>query len=207
MKDNKTEYLEKLFLAIEIQNRFAENSEYLDNKTKEAIVNYGNYVSDRIQKESFTLTQLKSWTKDILTLWNESISPDAELFWIELRKKGIDFERKDELNFALTKGRFRRVESGMGARKYWTQIREFPSIKNRFSKSEIVLLDKIIEKDEKTRLDILTRCLIRKEIVPSLYLKFGECMAYFYNCSLFEKYFSKEQVEELSTIWTKFNTV
>lgn len=206
MKDLKTEYKEKLLKTIVIHNRLVHASNSLDPKTKEGFHYFGNYWTDRIRKESFTITQLKSVTGDILSFWQQDISIDAESFWKELQKNNIDFERKDELNFVLTKGRFRYVGIGMRARKDWLLMRESNSIKGRFSNVEIEAIGRIIELDEKTRLEILSKCLKKKEIPLSQYLKFGECMAYFGNCGLFEKYFSKEQIKELNDIWVNFKS-
>lgn len=204
MTDIKIEFKDKLLKTIEIEKKLVGNSNNFDNNTKEAFVNLGIYWTDRIEKESFTLTSLKSIASDILTFWKESIGIDTELFWTELKKNNIDFERKDELNFALEKGRFKRVDIGMGARKDWSVIKEFDSIQKRFSKEDIEKIDLIINKDEKTRLEILRKCLRKKEIPQTQYLKFGECWAYMSNCGLWDKYFSKEEVEELLNIWKNF---
>lgn len=200
MTNVKSEYEEKLLITIQIQNRIVNDSKYFDNKFKEAFVNLGNYWIDRIGKESFTLTQLKSITSDILTFWKESIGIDTELFWIELEKNNIDFERKDEINFALEKNRFRRVDVGIGARKYWPVIKDFDSIRKRFSKEDIEKISLIIENDEKTRLEILKKCLRKKEIPQTQRLKYGECWAYMSQCGLLGKYFSKAEIEELHNL-------
>jgi hypothetical protein len=204
MTDIKTEFKYKLLKTIEIQNGLVDDFNLFDIKTKEAVINHGNYWTERLSKESFTLTQLKSIANEILTSWKESIGIATEMFWTELQKNNIEFERKDELNFALEKGRFKRVDIGMGARKDWSVIKEFDSIQKRFSKEDIEKIDLIINKDEKTRLEILRKCLRKKEIPQTQYLKFGECWAYMSNCGLWDKYFSKEEVEELLNIWKNF---
>jgi len=200
MTNVKNEYIEKLRKTIQIENRLVTDSKYFDNKDKEAIMYFRNYYIEMVDKEPLTLTQLKSITNNILTYWKESISIDTELFWIELKKNDIDFERKDEINFALEKNRFRRVDVGIGARKYWTVIKDFDSIQKRFSKEEIEKISSIIENDEKTRLDILKKCLRKKEIPQTQRLKYGECWAYMSKCGLLKKYFSKEEIEELHNL-------
>ena len=200
MTNVKTDYIEKLLNTIQIENKLVKDSKYFDNKDKEAIADFRNYYIDRISNEPITLTQLKSITNNILTYWKESIGIDTELFWIELKKNNIDFERKDEINFALEKNRFRRVDVGIGARKYWTVIKDFDSIRNRFSKDEIEKISLIIENDEKTRLEILKKCLRKKEIPQTQRLKYGECWAYMSQCGLLSKYFSKEEIEELHNL-------
>ncbi|MDH4471743.1 MAG: hypothetical protein QE487_04000 [Fluviicola sp.] len=180
------------------------NADLFDPKTKEALVINGNYWTDRLSNESFTLTQLKFVSSNILTLWKESVGIATEMFWVELKKNNIDFERKDELNFALQKGRFRRVDIGMGARKDWNVMKEFDAITNRFTKDEIEKISDIIESDEKTRLELLKRCLRKKEIPQTQYLKFGESMAYMSHCGLLNKHFSEIEVDELYDIWNNF---
>lgn len=204
MTDTKSEYKEQLLRIIQIQNDLLNDVDLFDLKTKEVIINFGLYWTERLDSEHFTLTQLKSITNDILTMWKETIGIATELFWTELKKNNIDYERKDELNFALQKGRFRRVDIGMGARKDWNVIKDFDSIKGRFSNDEIEKISKIIDLDEKTRLEILKKCIRKKEIPQTQYLKFGECMAYMSNCGLWDKYFAKTEVNELYDIWNKF---
>lgn len=201
MTDTKSEYRDQLLRTIQIQNDLLNDFDLFDPRTEEAIINLGIYWTERLKSEHFTLTQLKSITNDILTMWKETIGIATEMFWSELKKNNIDFERKDELNFALQKGRFRRVDIGMGAKKDWNVIKDFDSIKNRFSEDEIEKITNIIDLDEKTRLEILKKCLSKKEIPQSQYLKFGECMAYMSNCGLWDKYFAKTEVKELYDIW------
>jgi hypothetical protein len=206
MTNLKSEYIEKLLKTIQISNKIVCDSIYFENKTKEAFVNLGNHWTDKIEKESFSITQLKSVTNDILTYWKESIGIDTELFWIELQKNNIDFERKDELNFALEKGRFRRVDIGICARKDWSVIKDFNSIKKRFSLEEIDKIDLIVAQDEETRIEILKKSFKKNEIPQTQYLKFGEGMAYANNCGLFDKYFNEEEVEKLYIIWKNFRS-
>jgi hypothetical protein len=201
MADSKSEYRDQLLRTIQIQNDLLNDFDLFVPGTHEAIINFGIYWTERLKVEHFTLTQLKSITNNILTIWKETIGIATEMFWSELKKNNIDFERKDELSFALQKGRFRRVDIGMGAKKDWNVIKDFDSIKNRFSKEEIEKITNIIDLDEKTRLEMLKKCLSKKEIPPSQYLKFGECMAYMSNCGLWDKYFANTEVKELYSIW------
>lgn len=200
----KSEYKEQLLRTIQIQNDLLNGSNLFDCKTKEAIIELGIYWIERLNSEHFTSTQLKSITNDILTMWKERIGIATEMFWTELKNNDIDFERKDELNFALQKGRFRRVDIGIGAKKDWNVIKDFDSIKDRFSKDEIENISNIIDLDEKTRFEILKKCLRKKEIPKTQYLKFGECIAYMSNCGLWGKYFTRTEVNELYDIWNKF---
>lgn len=108
--------------------------------------------------------------------WKESIGPDIELFWNELKNRNIDFERKDELNFALQKGRFRRVGQGIGARKFWSTLKGMKTIKSRFSSKEINRLTEIIKQDENKRFEVLMKCLRNNSIPQTQYLKFENAL-------------------------------
>lgn len=208
MSNLKTDYIEKLLKTIEIHSRF------FDKKSKEKSSNFilegssdfslENIILEMLAEEHLTLTQLKSICKMLLTFWNEGIGVDVEFFWTELKKHNIDFERNDELKFALNKNRFRRVDQGYGARRDWNLMKEMQSVKDRFSALEIEQIGKIIEADENKRVEILRKCLLKKQIPKSQILKFGECWAYLSYCDLFEKYFNQEQKDELYDIRRNF---
>ncbi|MFL9843609.1 hypothetical protein [Flavobacterium rhizosphaerae] len=205
MANTKTEYLGKLLLFIDIEKKIITDSTTIPDAIKKGYDTLSKfdlkYINDN---PDITLTQLKSITKEHLIYWNESIGLDTETLWVMLKNHNIDYQRKDELNFALAKGRFRRVDQGMCARNEWWLIRDTGPVKERFSNTEIKTIDEIIKQDEENRLAVLTKCLKKYSIAPSQYLKFGECMAYFNNCKLFEQYFSKDEVKQLYTIWRNF---
>ncbi|WP_462250982.1 hypothetical protein [Ekhidna sp.] len=203
MKVDRQKYLEQIKETALIQNRLVSESQNFDNATKEAFIYNSNRIK-QITENKLTLAQLKQVTNELLTFWKESIGPDVEAFWIELENRNIEFERKDELNFALLKGRFRRVEQGISARKSWSIIKDSDSITRRFTHAEIEKIEEIIQKDEEIRLTILKKCLLKNSIPKSQYLKFGECMAYFGQCNLFDSHFSKSEVDKLNLIWKGF---
>ena len=199
------ENLEKLILTTKIIDKVVDDSTIMDENTKEAFKNLSNYTRDLLKKE----TKLNSYGHNslkggLLTYWNESINPDTEIFWSELKTKGIDYERKEPIRFALDKKRFRQVEQGIDARKYWTELKKLNEIQQRFTKTEIEEIDIIISKDEKQRIEILKKCLTKKLIPQAQYLKFGECMAYAGRCELWNNYFSSKEVDELYAIWKNF---
>lgn len=199
--------VEKLILTTEINYIIVESSIFMDEKTKDAFKNLSKYTRDFLENEpkinSYGLNSLKN---ELLTYWNESINLDTEKFWTELKRIGVDYERKEPLKFALEKNRFRRVEQGMDARKHWSELKNLKEIQQRFTKAEIEQIESIILKDEKQRFEILKKCLSKKEILQSQYLKFGECMAYLNNCKLWGKYFTEAEVEELYDIWNNFTS-
>lgn len=198
---------EKLILTTKINDKIVDSSVIMDDNTKVAFLNLSKYIKDLLEKEpkmnSYGLNSLKN---GLLTYWNESINPDTEKFWAELKAQNIDYERKEPLRFALDKNRFRRVDQGMDARKNWTELKKLKEIKADYTTSEIEQIENIISEDEKRRLGILKKCLIKKEIPQSQYLKFGECWAYMSNCELWNTYFNKDEVAELLNIWKNFES-
>ncbi|QCX37739.1 hypothetical protein FF125_04555 [Aureibaculum algae] len=205
MNDKKQKYLEQLLMTIEVQNRIITDSKNFDSATKEAFINLSNQIKE-LTKSKLTKVQMKSLSIELLTFWKESIGPEVEMFWTELKDIGVDFERRDELNFALQKERFRRVDQEIAARKHWNTIKVLGTISDRFSSSELTRISKIIEKDENTRLEILKKCLRKNSIPQTQYYKFGECMAYFGQCELFDSYFNKKEVNQLYEIWRNFKS-
>lgn len=199
--------IDKLIWTTKINDKVVDRSTIMDEKTKEASKNLSKYTRDFLEKEpkinSYGLNSLKS---GLLTYWNESINPDTESFWTELKDNRIDYERKEPLKFALEKNQFRRVDQGMDARKHWSELKKRKEIIDRYSKTEIEKIETIIAEDENRRLEILKKCLRKNEIPQSQYLKFGECMAYMNNCGLWNKYFNKEEVEQLYDIWKNFKS-
>ena len=197
--------IDKLILATKINDKVVDKSTIMDEKTKEAFKNLSKYTRDLLEKElkmnSYALNSLKS---GLLTYWNESINPDTESFWTELKDNGIDYERKEPLKFALEKNQFRLVDQGMDARKHWSELKKRKEITDKYSKTEIEKIETIIADDENRRLEILRKCLRKNKIPQKQYLKFGECMTYMNNCALSDKYFNKEEVEQLYDIWTNF---
>lgn len=199
--------IEKLILVTKINDKVVDGSTIMDEKTKEAFKNLSKYTRDLLEKEpkmnSYGLNSLKS---GLLTYWNESINPDTESFWTELKVNGIEYERKEPLKFAIEKSQFRRVDQGIDARKHWTELKKRREIIDKYSKTEIEKIETIIADDENRRLEILKKCLRKNEIPQTQYLKFGECMAYMNNCGLWVKYFNKEEVQKLYDIWTNFKS-
>ena len=159
-----------------------------------------------IQNNNLNSAGLISITNTILTQWNESINEDTEIFWTELDRHNIDFNRKEPLRFALTKGRFINVHAGMQARKNWGILKNLQSIKKRYSDTDISTLDEIIKADELRRIDLLKKCLAKDKIPQTQYIPFGDSMAYIANCSLFDTYFTKVEIDKLYKIWKEFSS-
>lgn len=197
--------IDLLVRTTEIQDSIVSASASLDKQTKEALHNLSAFVRDFLAKNPKANSyEQKTLASQVLTYWNETVSPDTEAFWTEMKRRGIDLERKEPLRFALQKGWFRNVHQGIDARNHWSSLKHLSTFKDRYSRAEIERLDRVIEADEKKRLEVLKKCLAKKAIPQTQYLKFGECMVYFARCHLFEVYFSHKEVEELNAIWRNF---
>jgi len=199
---------ETFYRIIAIGDEIIIDSENYHSQTIESMINYSQYVISRINELSKNgkqnLTIINSFKRNYLIFWNESVSIEAEMFWLKLKNEKIEVERREPFKYALLKNRFQNVHQGMEANKNWNKIKEFGYINTRFSKNEIIKLQEIIEKDEKERLDFLKKCYERKKIPNRKYLRFGDSVAYFDKCNLFEKYFKSEEVVELMKIWQDF---
>ena len=207
MKKNPLDDISK---TIQIHDKIITESTELDEKSKRSFLNFSAHIerilTNQDPSRKLNSYQRKSATSEFLNYWNNNISPDTEIFWAEIVANNIKLERKDPLKFALEKNRFLRVELGIGARKYWTKLKTLKAVTNRFSQAEISKIDGIITEDENKRIGILKKCLAKKNIPKSQYLKFGECMAYFANTGLFPKYMDENEVQELYRIWKNFKS-
>ncbi|REG88215.1 hypothetical protein [Winogradskyella sediminis] len=206
----KIENIEKILKTVEIHERIVRKSTEIDNETKPYFLELSKFTKDCLSDESkigkLNSYQIKSLEKELLIYWNETISLETEKFWTEILNEKLNIKRKEPLKFALDKNRFRNVEQGIEARKYWNELKKIKSINDKFSKTEIEKIEKIIAEDENKRIGILKKCLAKKVIPKSHYLKFGECMAYFTNCRLFNKYMTEKEVDELHEIWRNFKS-
>ncbi|WP_020531059.1 hypothetical protein [Flexithrix dorotheae] len=194
--------------VIEIGSKIMAKSEVIDAKTKEAFKNsdewYVSNIKELIKDQNLNSAGLKSLVDPYFTYWNESVGVDIEEFWYKLEKNSLNFIRKDSLKFALEKGRFRNVHQGMSARKDWSRLKKNQLLSRRLSIAEINQIDEIINLDEKKRAELLKKTLLKRNIPQSQYLKFGDCMAYFEYCKLFDKYLNEEELKELYNIWNSF---
>jgi hypothetical protein len=206
----KTENIEQVLKAVEIHEKIVNESIEMESDTKSHFLELSKFIKeclkDKSKIENINSYQIKSLRNDLLTYWNETISVETEKFWTEIKNGNLNLERKEPLKFALNKNRFRNVEQGIGARKYWSSLKLLESIKDEYSDLEIKKIDEIIVEDENKRIGILKKCLAKKNIPKSQYLKFGECMAYFTNCGLFNKYMTEKEVAELHMIWKNFKS-
>lgn len=195
-------YSDQLLRATEIHDKFVDESTAFDKETKHYFKILSKSIRDFLTTNPKANTyHLRTMTNELVRYWKGSINSDTERFWAEIYNNHIDIDRKDPLVFALKKKRFRIVEHGIDARNNWAGLKHMKSVTDRFSKADIKQIEKIIADDEQKRLDVLTKCLRKKAVPPTMRLKFGDCIAYFANCKLFDKYFTTEQMVELDNIW------
>jgi hypothetical protein len=198
----------ELLIAIDIADKIMSDSIFIDKKTADAFLSVSiwmkNLIAEDTKNGTLKSVGLKSLVDSFLIFWNESVSVDAEIFWIEIEFRKIKFTRKEPLLFVLKNGRFRNVHQGIDARKNWSEIVKSGFLKKRFTDKEIEDISNIIKIDEKIRYDFLAKCLKTKKIPSFSYLKFGDSMAYFRNCDLFIKYFTDNEIKELNEIWISF---
>lgn len=206
----KKEKIDQILKAVKIHEKTVNKSTEFGNDEKSYFLGLSKFVKDCLKDKSkvekLNSYQINSLKNELFSYWNKTISVETEKFWTQIKNENLTFERKEPLKFALSKNRFRNVEQGIGARKYWKTLKTIQSIKNEYSVSDIKKIDKIIVDDENNRFEILKKCLKKKNIPKSQYLKFGECIAYFSNCKLFEKYLTEKEVVELYTIWKNFKS-
>jgi len=210
LRATKKEVIQQVLKVIEIHEKIVRESTEMDNDTQSHFLELSKFTKECLQNTAkvnqLNASQIKSLRNDLLAYWNETISIESEKFWTAVKTENLILDRKEPLGFALSKNRFRNVEQGIGARKYWNSLKSLPSVNEMYSDSEIKKINEIIAADESTRIGILKKCLAKKKIPKSQYLKFGECMAYFANCDLFKTYLTEEEVNELYTIWKNFRS-
>lgn len=196
--------------VIKIGSEIIADSKIVDQKTKEAFKNHDIWnvktVNDSIKKKDLSSAGLKSLTDSYFIFWNESVGIDIEEFWDRLEKDSLGFQRKDPLQFALKKERFRNVHQAMSVRKDWKRLKDSSLLKNRLLPESIEKLDEIVIQDELKRVDLLKKCLAKKSIPQTQYLKFGDSMGYLSYCQLFEDYFNQTEYNELHEVWQNFES-
>ncbi len=92
----------------------------------------------------------------------------------------------------------------MSVRKDWNRLKNSKLLRNRLSPENIEQLDKIVKQDELKRVELLKKCLAKKNIPQTQYLKFGDSMGYLGYCELFEEYFNQTEYDELYEVWRNF---
>ena len=137
---------------MKINNEIINSSKLLDKKTKNAFI-YSSKQTEKILNDNKKLNsyQQKTLTNEFLIYWNETISLDCENFWNEIKKKGILLERKEPLQFLLKNQRFKFVEQAIQIKKYWNELKNLRSIKERYNKKEIDEIQNLSIQDKQKR--------------------------------------------------------
>jgi len=194
--------------ALEIERETILQSTTLTQEEKNDTCLYNENA--KIQHNQLLSTgQLNSQTlryliEDRLIRWNESIGIDTEIFWNKLFEKGIKYTRKEPLRWALQKRRFKNVHQGMQAAKNFDSLIKSKLLEPKFSNEELSQLSNIIEKDTDSRLELFKSCLKKGRLMASTYLRFGDSVAYFNECDLWNKFFTNNEVQYLLKIWQSF---
>lgn len=162
-------------------------------------------LDEAIANEQLSSAELKSLIDSYFIFWNESIGFDVEEFWHQLQLKPLGFPRKDPILSTLQKRRFRNVHQAMDAQKGWKALKESPLLKARLSPAEMERFEEVLEADKNARIELLKKCLEKKKIPKSQYLRFGDSMAYIEHCNLIKPHFNKHEFEELHNIWSNFS--
>jgi hypothetical protein len=194
-----------LLKAIGISDKIFAESTSLDKGTKEAFQGLNeyskSYIESAMKNDKLTSFEVKSIESDFFDYWDNSINVDVEEFWDEITKNNLPFQRKSAFRELLTKGTFRQVEQWIDFYINFKNIKDSGFLNRQFTKDEVNQLNNIIENEEKNRFDLVNKCLQKKKIPFSQYLKFGESMAFLERCDLTRKYFSEAEKEEIYMIW------
>lgn len=194
-----------LLKAIDIGNQVFTTSTNIDNQTKiafEALNNYSkSYIENAMKNDKLTAYQVKSLENEFFKYWNGSISQEVEIFWKEINKNKLPYQRKSPIKELLIKGRFRKVEQWIDLFNNLEELEQNNFLSKQFTKSEIKQFYALVEAEEEKRFKLVNKCYQKKKIPTSQYLKFGESMAFLERCNLTEKYFTEEEREEIYEVW------
>lgn len=194
--------------VLKIGKSITEQAVSIDPKTKFYLLKEADYnlnmVEEAIGKGELGSAGLKSLIDSYFVYWNESVEVATEEFWAVLKERSFEYKRKDPLRFVLNKGRFRNVHNGMAARKSWKDLIENGHFLSRYTTEEVKQLNEAVENDEKQRISLLSKCLAKKKIPPTQYLRFSDSMGYVDFCELIDTHFSDKEWNDLHKIWKDF---
>lgn len=194
-----------LLKAIEISRQIFVKSTNVDKQTKIAFEALNNYsktcLENAIKNEKLTAYEVKSLESEFFKYWNESINQEVEIFWDELNKNNLPYQRKSPIRELLTMGNFKQVEQWIDLFNNLEELNKNKFLNNQFSKSEIEKFYELVEAEEEKRFKLVNKCYQKKKIPFSQYLKFGESMAFLERCNLTKKYFTEKERDEIYEIW------
>jgi len=91
------ERAERLSKAVNIAVKVVNESKRFGDDFKTPMINFCNQIKQMAlnpEPQFKKVASIKYLESDFLTYWNESTDKEADKFWIELHKNGIDFEKK-----------------------------------------------------------------------------------------------------------------
>ncbi|WP_162051348.1 hypothetical protein [Pontibacter pamirensis] len=136
------ERAEQLAKTVDIADKIVRNSQAIPEENKIHFLKWGQQVKHMAlnpEPQYRYVVSLKYLENDFLTFWNESSGEEIDVFWIELSKEGINFQRTDTIKTVLKRNRIK-------------SIHEYDNIKDA-----IVVAEQTgrINKDQAIQLDVL----------------------------------------------------
>lgn len=147
-----------LLKAFEISEKIFDESKSVDKQIKvtfQALNDYSKcFIETALKKDKLTSNEVKSIESEYFNYWNNTINEDAEIFWEEITKINLPFQRKSALRELLTKGRFRQVEQWIELYTNFQNIKDSGFLYRQFKKEEVEELNSLIENEEKIDLKL-----------------------------------------------------
>lgn len=195
-----------LLKAIAISNQIFTKTNHLDPQIKSVYTflnNYTqNYLESGIQNDQLTAYEVKSGEGEFFKYWNNSLNQDVEIFWQEVLKNNLPYQRKSIVRQVLSKGKLRNVEQWIELVNNFDDVHQAGFLHTQFTTKKIQKVKDLIEAEKLKRFEIVNSCYQKRKIPFSRYLKFGESMVLLERCNLTMKYFTADEREEIMTLWS-----
>lgn len=108
--EKRVESLTRLTCIADV---IVQHSKSMEDFHKERMLEWNKLIRNLVQHpepQHANLKSLQSLENDFLTWWNEGYGPEVELFWMEIKKAGFDYERKDILKDVLKRKKIKNRE-------------------------------------------------------------------------------------------------
>ena len=93
-----------------IADVIVQHSSSMDPFHKERMLDWSKLIKNLVQHpepQHKNVKSVQSLENDFLTWWNEGYGSEVELFWMELKKAGLNYERRDILKEVLKRKKIR----------------------------------------------------------------------------------------------------
>lgn len=192
MKRNKVKSLIEL---CSISKRCFKESKLLKPEVKSAWIAQIEYseifLNKAVNGEKLNAYQKKALEQGLLEYWNDNINYEVEIFWKELSKANLSFERKKTFEAIISKRRFKNVEQAIDI---YNEMKSKP-IQNIEDEELALKLSKLYEVvivDRDKRIKQLKKWIRNENVSFSDGLKFGENYAYIIRTGLLDEIFSQK---------------